>query len=237
MKANPTAVCWLLALWAAGAALAAPPEGSVPPAPIGRFEGLGFSIAPKEGGKARTSFFGLVGEGYKFVYVLDRSGSMGDCGAAALRAAKAELSASLNNLDTVHEFQVILYNQRPMLFTPAAGPGRLAFATQQNKEQVLRFLDVIRADGGTDHEAALKLAIRLQPDVIFFLTDGDDPKLTPRQLETIRDLAAGVTIHAIQFGNGPPPRGSDFLVELAHENGGQYVYVDLSKRPTTGSKP
>ena len=42
-----------------------------------QFEGLGFTPAPHEGGKGRTMLFGLVGEGYKFVYVIDRSGSMG----------------------------------------------------------------------------------------------------------------------------------------------------------------
>jgi len=41
---------------------------------------LGFSVAPREGGKAHTSLFGVVGEGYKFVYVFDRSGSMGGRG-------------------------------------------------------------------------------------------------------------------------------------------------------------
>ena len=44
-------------------------------------QGLGFSVAPNQGGKARTSLFGIVGEGYKFVYVFDRSGSMGGIGA------------------------------------------------------------------------------------------------------------------------------------------------------------
>jgi hypothetical protein len=225
-------VCWLLACWVASAATAVEPDHVAPqPAPpTERFEGLGFSVAPKEGGKARTRFFGLVGEGYKFVYVFDRSGSMGGSERTALRAVKAELSASLKSLDTVHQFQVIFYNERPVLFTPAATPGRLAFATEQNKQQVLTFLDSIPADGGTDHEAALKFAIHLRPDVIFFLTDADDPKLTPRQLAKIRDMAAGITIHTIQFGDGPQPAGGNFLIDLAHQNGGQHAYLDISKR-------
>jgi len=95
------------------------------------FEGLGFSIAPREGGKARTSLFGVVGEGYKFVYVFDRSGSMGGQGENSLQAVKKELLASLKNLDTVHQFQIVFYNQRPALFNPTGTPGRLAFATEQ----------------------------------------------------------------------------------------------------------
>ena len=197
--------------------------------PEKELEGLGFSISPKEGGKARTSFFGLVGEGYKFVFVFDRSGSMGGNGRESLRAVKAELLRSLKYLDTVHQFQIIFYNERPVVFNPTGTPGRLAFATDENKQRAIRFLDSIVADGGTDHEAALRLAIRLQPNVIFFLTDGDDPKLTPAQLAKIRRQAAGIIINAVEFGPGPKPDETSFLADLARQNGGKYVYIDISK--------
>ncbi len=199
-------------------------------------EGLGFSIAPREGGKARTSLFGLVGEGYKFVYVFDRSGSMGGSGRNSLRLVKAELLASLKNLDTVHQFQIVFYNERPVVFNPSGTPGRLAFATEQNKQRAIRFIDSITAEGGTAHEDALKLAINLQPNVIFFLTDGDDPKLTPAQLAKIRRLAAGIIINAIEFGPGPKPAGRSFLADLARQNGGGYRYVDVTRYGADGAK-
>jgi len=202
---------------------ASPAESS--PQPL---EGLGFSIAPTEGGKARVKLFGLVGEGYKFVYVFDRSGSMGGDGRNSLRAVKAELLESLKTLDTVHQFQIIFYNEHAKLFNPSGQAGSLAFATDQNKQRAARFIDSIQAEGGTDHEEALHLAARLHPDVIFFLTDGDDPKLTPAQLEKIRRQAAGTIINAIQFGPGPKPAEASFLEELAHQNGGKYVYIDIS---------
>ncbi|MEN6407234.1 MAG: VWA domain-containing protein [Thermoguttaceae bacterium] len=197
-------------------------------------EGLGFSMAPKEGGKARTSLFGVVGEGYKFVYVFDRSGSMGGSGQRALRAAKGELIRSLEPLDTVHQFQLIFYNEQPLLFNPSGTPGRLAFATDANKRRAIRFIESVQADGGTNHEDALRLAIRLQPDVIFLLTDADEPTLTAAQLDKIRTLAAGIVINAIEFGDGPKPAGASFLETLARENGGGYAYVDLSKRAADG---
>ncbi len=180
-------------------------------------------------GKARTSLFGIVGEGYKFVYVFDRSGSMGGSGRNALRAVKAELLASLEHLDTVHQFQIVFYNERPLLFNPSGTPGRLAFANEQNKDRARRFIESITADGGTEHEDALRLAIKMRPDVIFFLTDADEPPLTRSQLDRIQRLAAGITIHAIEFGPGPKPEGKTFLAVLAGENAGQYTYVDISK--------
>jgi len=197
--------------------------------PEKQLEGLGFSLAPKEDGKGRTSLFGLVGEGYKFVYVFDRSGSMGGQGRESLRAVKAELVRSLKPLDSVHQFQIIFYNERPVVFNPTGTPGRLAFATEDNKQRAVRFLDSITANGGTAHEDALRLAIRLQPDVIFFLTDADDPKLTPAQLAKIRHRAAGIIINAIEFGPGPKPAATSFLADLARQNGGKYVYIDISK--------
>ncbi len=180
-------------------------------------------------GRARTSMFGVSGIGHKFVYVLDRSASMGGSGQKALRAVKAELVKSLRNLDTVHEFQIIFYNEKPVIFNPSGTPGRLAFANRANKERAARFVDSITADGGTSHVDALKLAIRLHPDVIFFLTDGDDPKLSRRELDQIQRMATGITLNTIEFGPGPKPEEESFLATLAEENDGHYVYVDLSK--------
>jgi len=225
----------LLACWSIGAAddqdqrpsSGAAPRQTKPPLPPKYHPG------PADG-KARTSLFGVVGEGYKFVYVFDRSGSMGGSGRNALRAVKAELLASLEHLDTVHQFQIIFYNERPVIFNPSGAPGRLAFANEQNKQRARRFIATIVADGGTRHTDALELAAKMRPDVIFFLTDADEPTLSRRDLDKVQRQAAGITIHAIEFGTGPKPEGKSFLEVLAEENAGQYTYVDIS-RPAPAS--
>lgn len=232
-------LCVLISLWGAwGIALAGGPRPKDPLAVLrGGSPAGGDSVEPAEG-QARTSLFGLVGEGFKFVYVFDRSGSMGGSGRHALQRVKEELRASLRKLDTVHQFQIIFYNDRPVIFNPSGAPGRLAFATEENIKRALRFIDGIIPDGGTEHEAALKLAIRLRPDVIFFLTDGDDPQLSPQQIERLSRMAAGITIHTIELGSGPRPAGGSFLAALAANNGGKYVYVDISApRQAEGTKP
>lgn len=181
------------------------------------------------GGKARTGIFGIEGEGYKFVYVFDRSGSMGGTGRSPLSAAKAQLIASLESLEKTHQFQIIFYNERPWIFNPTGTPGRLVFANEQNKTLASKFVRSITADGATRHEDALLKAISLQPDVIFFLTDADEPKLWPGQLAKIRRRANGITINAIEFGFGPQADADNFLVQLARQNGGKHGYVDISK--------
>jgi hypothetical protein len=181
------------------------------------------------GEKAQISVFGVQAEGSKFVYVLDHSGSMGGSGGKALAAAKVELLASIDKLDTIHQFQLVFYNERPRAFNPTGTPGRLAFGTEQNKAEVRRFINSVESDGGTDHEEAVMMAIRMHPDVIFLLTDADDPKLSTRQLARIERLGAGIIIHTIEFGTGAQRDANNFLVRLAKQSGGEHAYVDVSK--------
>ena len=180
-------------------------------------------------GEGVTQVFGIPGEGTKFVYVFDRSYSMGGPAPRPLDAAKAELIASLKSLDKIHQFQIIFYNDHPERFQERRQPNKLFFATDQNKREAERFVRGISALGGTQHEDALLLAIRLQPDVIFFLTDADKPILWPGQLAKIKHRAAGITINAIEFSFGPPGEADNFLKQLARENGGRHGYVNVAR--------
>ena len=65
----------------------------------------------------------------------------------------------------------------------------------------------VTADGGTNHLSALLAAIRLRPDVIFLLTDGEEKDdLNAEQLDRIdRQNGGGASINVIQFGM-PPDR-------------------------------
>ncbi len=177
------------------------------------------------GGKAAVNVFGTQGVGNKFVYVFDRSLSMGDSGRSPLEAAKGEMIRSLDSLGDMHQFQIIFYNEKPFPWND----GKLAFGTEQNKERARRFIGSITAFGRTEHEDALKLAIKMHPDVIFFLTDANEPQLSGRQLYEIGRRAAGIQINAIEFGIGPKQSGNNFLVKLARQNGGQYKYHDITK--------
>jgi hypothetical protein len=211
------AVLVLGALLAASQAVAADSKGGSRQQPI----------SPGEEGT--VTLFGIPATGSKYVFVLDRSGSMGGTGGKALAAAKAELIACLDGIDSVQQFQIIFYNETPRIFNPTGQPGKLAFGSDQNKRRAKDFIESIKSDGGTDHENAIMTAIRMRPDVIFLLTDADEPKLKARELDRIDRMGPGIIINTIEFGTGPQPEADNFLVRLARQSRGKHVYVDASK--------
>jgi hypothetical protein len=197
----------------------------------GKFTGGRKGPARVSGGKARTKVYGLEGEGNSFVYVFDHSASMGGGGGSPLASAKSELLASLAELGDTQQFQIIFYNENPTQMKLGRSYGGLVLADDQTKRLAERFVRGIVADGGTRHEAALEMALKLGPDVIFFLTDADEPQLSPAQLARIkRKNGERSTIHTIEFGTGRGGYRDNFLREIGRQNGGQYVYIDIPRR-------
>lgn len=176
------------------------------------------------GGEATVSVYGVEGVGNKFVYVFDRSISMQG---APLRSAKRELIASLAALERTHQFQIIFFNHEPVAWDLTGGQNRIAFASDGNKRLAEQFVRGITSSGGTYRKIAIRMALGLRPDVIFFLTDADDPMPQSDIAETIRRAQRNATaINTIEFGLGPRRSRENFLTQLARETGGGYLYVD-----------
>jgi hypothetical protein len=179
-----------------------------------------------------TGVFGVRGKGSRFVYVFDRSASMAGFQGRPLASAKRELLESIRDLQSTHQFQIIFYNDVPIPLNPRrTGRPELFLAGDAEKRWAEEFVSAVVPDGATRHAEALKLALQWQPDVIFFLTDGDEPQLRAAELAEIRRLNRATTIHAIEFGAGVQPRGESFLQRLAEQNGGKHGYVDVTKLP------
>ncbi len=177
---------------------------------------------------ASTQFFGEPVWGSKFVYVIDRSGSMAQ--RDALGAAKRELIASLAKLPAAAQFQIIFYNVRPDIMRSGEPTAEWVFATEPNKVRAQSYLETITADGGTDHVPALKLALGLGSDVVFFLTDADD--MNAREVKELTEFNKGRTsIHVIEFGIGADLDSETALHDLATMNGGSYRYIDVTSLP------
>jgi hypothetical protein len=170
------------------------------------------------GTPARLTLFGVPAQGRTFAMVIDRSASMGDQGLGAIRAAADELQKQLAGLNDQQRVQVIAYHAAPSQLSEGWLP-----ATDANKEKLLRYLRGLPAFGST----------KPRPEVIFLLTDGDDPGMDPGQLRVVRDLAVNKTvIHAIHFGRSHNLADENhFLRKVSGNSGGSYVFVNVDKLP------
>ena len=174
-----------------------------------------------------TEFFGAREHAGSFAYVIDCSGSMASHG--ALDIAKRELLASLGQLPPDAQFAVVFYNLRATTFSDPFGHRGLMAATRSNKERVRAQLASVYPDGGTDHMLALRSALALHPEVIFFLTDAD--LMTNNDAAQIISEAGKTRIQAVEFGRGIDLGGTVPLRKLAVTTGGTYRYLDVTRFP------
>jgi hypothetical protein len=169
---------------------------------------------------SETQVFGVTARGSRFVYVFDRSLSMQG---PALAAAKRELLTSLSHLKPVQQFQIIFYNEKPKKMPSP----QLLFADDDGRRQAESFVGSITAAGGTDHVQAIELALLLQPDVIFLLTDADEPPLSTRDLNAIHQKNTAI-INVIEFKTGSAAAKRSSLRQLAHQNRGEYKAIEVN---------
>ncbi|MBM4074767.1 MAG: VWA domain-containing protein, partial [Planctomycetes bacterium] len=180
-------------------------------------------------------FMGIKDQGIKVIFVIDASGSMTT--GNAMQIAKNALIASLQSLEERQKFLIIFYDDKPRAIRlKDETEPRLMSATEINKTLARNKIAGIQPGSGTEHHSALSQALRMNPDVVYFLTDALEPPLWPKELEELRIKNGGgkrARIHSIEFGQGAEiPSKNDqgnFLRRLARENGGTYRYHDVSK--------
>jgi hypothetical protein len=144
---------------------------------------------------------------------------------------------SMRSLESVHQFHIIFFNTRSHAFDLSGGGRRIAFATDRNKQLAANFVGGVTADGGTDRMNALREAIAFTPDVIFFLTDADDPMSASELAEIVRiNRRSQAAICVIEFGRKATPTPQNFLMQIASESAGKYGYIDTTKLPKAGSQ-
>lgn len=183
--------------------------------------GIGRGVGPG------TEFFGARENATSFAYVIDCSGSMATRG--SLDVAKRELTSSLNRLPPDARFSVIFYNLQPTVFSDPQGHRGLMPATGANRERVAHQLSQIVPDGGTDHMLALRAALALKPEVIFFLTDAD--LMTQGDAAAVIQVAGNTRVQAVMFGRGTDTSDANPLRRLATATGGTYRYIDVTSFP------
>jgi len=106
---------------------------------------------------------------------------------------------------------------------------RLVAATGQNVRRAMDFVEKTTCHGSSDPIPALRAAFATDPEIIYFLTDGDMPN-SQQILEEIHKLNAGrktkVRVSTIAFMD----RGEEyekFLQRVASETGGYFrLFID-----------
>jgi hypothetical protein len=195
--------------------------------PTSHQEGDGGQQSPGEatGGRA-LGCLRVPGPVQSVVYVIDCSMSMGGPDERSHKFARArrELLDSLQQLSDNTRFQVIPYNHTatPLLLE---GQSRLIRKSARSVQATAEALAQRKPTGWTDHGQALHRGLALRPEVLFFVTDGDD--LKPAQERDATRFNQGQTvIHVIALR--PRSAAADCpLQALARNNRGSYRYVSL----------
>jgi hypothetical protein len=191
----------------------------------GSGEGLGTGLGSGLG--AGASFFGIQSTGNRFAYIVDISGSMGQDD--KMPAAMAELKRSLKSLPDYAAFAVILYSSEPVV--PPFQNGWLR-ASRGNLSRISAWIDGLQPGGGTFPLPAFDLAFRqdVRPDVVFFLTDGLIPKVTPSAVRELNESGSGrvAVINCIAFGSGA---GQEPMRQIAAESDGVFRFVPTGVFP------
>lgn len=192
----------------------------------GTGQGLGDGVGDGTG----STFFGLSAPGKKFAFVVDCSGSMNrpfdGPGQTLLGRVKLEILKCVAQMTPEQQFYIVFFNDGAIPM-PA---DSLAAATPEAKQRYLRWMAGAKGGGNTEPEAALLLALRMEPDVIYFLTDGVFKYRVVRHVHEMN--RRNVTIHTVCFGGGDNER---FMREIADQNHGTYQFVSAAAAATLDS--
>ena len=185
-----------------------------------------FEAIEAVGPPASISIFGSGDlTGRKFVFLIDRSKSMGEQGLRVLRNATSQLVSGINELQENHFFQIIAYNDHVTVMKQK----KLLQATASNKKLVPEFMTNLLAYGGTNHVGAFYTALSFKPDVILVLNDGGIPELNGGQIEQLSRLSGNTAIHVLHFGAGNAQSKNHFMQQVAEACSGTYRYIDVRK--------
>lgn len=191
-----------------------------------------FEAQRPKGEPTKVSIFGGGDvEGRKFVFVIDRSHSMGGEGLGVLNRARTELIAAIDGLKDNHEFQIVAYHGSTIVISER----KMLPATEDNKQRVAPFFENVGAFGATNHFYGLLVGLGFEPDVLMFMTDGGSPDLTPGEIKRVKKMADGKTqIHCIEFGSGGLQQTTSFMKKIAQQNQGSYRYINVNTWRTGG---
>jgi hypothetical protein len=180
--------------------------------------GGGGGLGPK------SPFMGISGNGRRFVYLVDASGSM----LTVFPRVKQELMISVSHLQPIQAFNIIVFHEDESDLATMS-KGGLLMANPDNKIAAGKFTDDQRAMGGTDPTPAIKLAFAQKPDLIYVLTDGFD---NVDSFQAIIDMFHNLNVNkatkvnAIMLKSRDDPALEHVLQAITDDAGGTFKVID-----------
>ena len=175
-----------------------------------------------QGEQVRT-YYGIPICAKRIVFVLDTSGSMRG---QPIERAKQALVKVIESLPEQVAFGLIFFDNSPTVWQP-----RLVPATIEAKQLATRTISERGVKLGTASRAALNAAFELQPEAIYFLSDGEPTDGTPDQIVNEArqfNRTRRVSIHTIGVvtQNHGGVGLTLFMQPLAQQNFGQFRLVE-----------
>lgn len=192
-----------------------------------QIHGGGGGAAKGSSSGSGASFFGARAYGNRFVFVIDSSTSMIGPRWEALRV---ELHRALRSLSPDQEFFVISFDStaHPM-FNKLPPEGDFLKPTQENITRLNYWVGSITHGNATMPASAIGIALRMEPDAIFLLSDGEIRDATLSELriynrfeESDGDIKVSVPIHTVLLYSDV---GYLTLRTIADENDGVFTPV------------
>lgn len=192
-----------------------------------------------------VEFAGIKTSAEKIVYVIDASKSMDTY--KVWPSVKNAVVQSVDKLSSDQQFEVVFYRDdaKPL----GLRPGRLSIATRTQIDKAKEKVSAETAFGGTAYDAALNTAFSFNPDVVFFLTDGQgfndslvasisrsnkaaDKQRVGSRIFVVHIELSGYLAHAVR-------ETKDKLSRIAFESNGGYRIVNAKSilQPVNEEKP
>ncbi|HTI50095.1 MAG TPA: VWA domain-containing protein [Planctomycetaceae bacterium] len=183
------------------------------PPPVGNFGASG-------------AFYGIPIGAKRVVFVLDISRSMEKGG--RIDAAKRELSEVIQSLPPDVYFGIVAFHGLVHVWQQELMP-----ANEGNRKRAIESVMGQETRGGTSSYDALEAAFALDPEAIYFVTDGQpvtgkivDPKEIVASVADANRVRR-ISVHSIGIGTGDGGNiFSSFLRDLAEADWGEYRAVD-----------
>lgn len=171
----------------------------------------------------QTTYYGIPICAKRIVFVLDTSGSMRG---QPMEAAKMSLLKTVESLPEAVNFNIVMFDQTATVWQQRLVPASVVAKQTAAQTVMARGMKI-----GTASHAALNAAFNLDPEVIYFLSDGEPTDGQPAQIvESLseRNRTRRITIHTIGVvtSRGGGAGLSLFMRPLAEHNYGMFRLVE-----------